>query len=182
MSKGCGILMKYLVGALLMGLLAACAPMKLADFKKSEPTFDLFEYFDGTTKAYGLFEDRFGKIKRQFTVTIEGKVSGDTLTLDEDFVYDDGELQNRVWTITRLGDGSYEGVAADIIGKAQRGGIRQALNWSYDLALTIGGREIEMHFDDWMFRQSDDVVLNRATVSKFGITLGSVTLAFVRQK
>jgi hypothetical protein len=70
--------------------------MKLEDFQKSKPRFDLFEYFEGTTKAYGLFEDRFGKIKRQFTVTIEGTVSGDTLTLDEDFVYDEGELQNRV--------------------------------------------------------------------------------------
>jgi hypothetical protein len=115
-------------------------------------------------------------------VTIEATVSGDTLTLDEDFVYDDGELQNRVWTITKTGDGAYEGRAADIIGKAKGGESGNALNWSYYLALSIGGSEIEMHFDDWMFRQSEDVVLNRATVSKFGITVGSVTLAFVKQK
>ena len=53
---------------------------------------DLFEYFSGQSRAWGLFEDRFGKVRRQFSVDIEGRVSGDTLTLEEDFVYDDGEL------------------------------------------------------------------------------------------
>jgi hypothetical protein len=35
--------------------------------------------------------------------------------------------------------------------------------------------------DDWMYRIDDDVVLNRTTMSKFGITLGQVTLFFSRK-
>jgi len=35
-----------------------------------------------------------------------------------------------------------------------------------------------VRFDDWMYLQSDGVLLNRAKVTKFGVELGTVTLAF----
>jgi hypothetical protein len=35
-----------------------------------------------------------------------------------------------------------------------------------------------VQFDDWMFQMDEQVLLNRATMSKFGIRLGEVTLAF----
>ena len=34
----------------------------------------LEEYFLGQTSAYGLFEDRFGKVRRQFKVDITGEL------------------------------------------------------------------------------------------------------------
>jgi hypothetical protein len=37
-----------------------------------------------------------------------------------------------------------------------------------------------VHFNDWMFLQPSGVLLNRARVSKFGITIGEVTLAFMK--
>jgi len=46
----------------------------------------------------------------------------------------------------------------------------------------IGGREIEVRFDDWMFLQEDGVVLNRATVTKFGIELGTATIFFQKER
>ena len=36
----------------------------------------------------------------------------------------------------------------------------------------------EVEFDDWMFLQADGVMINRAVISKFGIDLGEVTIAF----
>ena len=45
---------------------------------------------------------------------ISGNVIGDTLTLNEHFVYDDGEKQQRVWHIRRVGTHRYEGTAGDI--------------------------------------------------------------------
>ena len=35
-------------------------------------------------------------------------------------------------------------------------------------------------FDDWIYRQSEDVAINRAYVSKFGVEIGSVTIVFLR--
>jgi hypothetical protein len=35
--------------------------------------FDILAYFEGRTLADGIFEDRFGKVKRRFTVDMTGK-------------------------------------------------------------------------------------------------------------
>ncbi len=99
-------------------LLAGCGSMKPQDFAQKEPRFDVFEYFEGNSRAWGIFEDRFGKLRRQFTVDITGTVNDGVLTLEEDFLYDDGEQDRRVWTIRKTGEHSLSGEADDIIGTA----------------------------------------------------------------
>ena len=39
---------------------------------------------------------------------------------------------------------------------------------------------LQINFDDWMFLLDDQVMLNRAVMSKFGIRLGEVLLSFRR--
>ena len=55
-----------------------------------------------------------------------------------------------------------------------------ALNWEYDVVLEMSGSEVKVHFDDWIYRQDEDVAINRAFISKFGIEIGSVTIVFLR--
>ncbi len=154
--------------------------MKPEDFQAVEPRFVLEDYFLGTSRAYGLFEDRFGTVRRQFVVTIVGRMEGDELVLEEDFVYRDGEIDRRVWRITRQPDGTYRGRADDIVGEAIGVASGNALNWAYRMDLKVGDRTWRVAFDDWMFLQDDGVLLNRARVSKWGLEIGSVSLAFVR--
>jgi hypothetical protein len=154
--------------------------MKPQDFTGKEPRLVLEDYFLGETKAWGIFEDRFGNLRREFTVDIQGDWDGETLTLVEDFVYADGEEDQRIWYIRRLGDHSYEGRADDIIGTAAGTVYGNALNWSYEMMLPIGDSSWKVTFDDWMFLQPGGVMLNRAKVSKWGILLGEVTLSFVK--
>ncbi len=45
----------------------------------------------------------------------------------------------------------------------------------------MDGRVYEVQFDDWMYLMTDKVMLNKAVMSKFGIKLGEVTLAFTRR-
>jgi len=163
---------------LLLILMAGCSTMKPQDFASTEPALDLFEYFEGDTRAWGIFQSRSGEIKRQFTVDIRGTVNGDLLTLEEDFVYADGEKSRRVWRIRRLDEHRYEGEADDVVGKASALSYGQALNWRYRLQLPYKGTSIEVNFDDWMVLQPDDVLINRAEVSKFGFRVGEVTLFF----
>jgi len=152
--------------------------MKLDDFATSTPALVLEDYFRGRTEAWGVFEDRFGRVRRQFKVDIDGSFDGRELTLIEDFVYADGEEDRRIWHITPLGAGRYEGRADDIVGAAAGEARGNALHWQYDMHLPVGDRTWQVHFDDWMLLQSDGVLINRATISKFGITLGQVTLFF----
>ena len=152
---------------------------------RQTPKLDLFSFFEGKTIAYGIFEDRFGNLKRQFRVNITGKIENNTLTLDEDFLYDDGEQANRIWKIKKITDQNkviYQGQADDIEGEASGSISGNTLNWSYDIYLNIKGSNIKVHFNDWIYKQSEDLAINRAYVSKFGINIGSVTLVFLRGK
>lgn len=155
--------------------------MKPVDFQGREPELRIEDYFDGRTYATGIFQDRFGKLRREFTVSIAGTVDGDTLTLDEDFCYADGERSQRVWTITRMGPDRYTGTAADVVGEARGQAAGNALHWRYRLELPIGERIWEVDLDDWMFLQPGGVLINRTQVSKWGLTLGEVTLFFSKQ-
>ena len=41
---------------------------------------------------------------------------------------------------------------------------------------------MKVHFNDWIYQQDENVAINRAYVSKFGINIGSVTLVFFKRK
>ncbi|WP_417519910.1 DUF3833 domain-containing protein [Minwuia sp.] len=169
------------VAAAFLFLLTACGSPNLEDYREKTPALDLVAYFEGTTDAWGLFQDRFGKVRRQFHVVIEGRVEGDVLILDEDFVYDDGETENRVWRIRQTGPDSWEGEAEGVVGVATGERAGNALNWRYDFDLPFDGDTLRVHFDDWLWQQNDRVMINRAYVSKFGIHLGEVIITFVKR-
>jgi len=170
-----------LLSVLAVVALTGCSgTMKPEDFAGREPRFVLEEYFEGETKAWGMFHDRFGKLRREFVVDITGTWDGETLTLDEEFDYADGEKDRRVWTIRKIDDNTYVGTAGDIIGEAQGALYGNALNWTYDMDLKVGDGAWRVTFDDWMFLQPSGVLLNRASVSKWGFEIGVVTLSFAR--
>jgi hypothetical protein len=152
--------------------------MKPEDFANSKPRFVLEDYFTGKTKAWGMFTDRFGNLKRQFVVDITSTWDGKQLVLDERFVYSDGEREQRVWTIDKVDENTYTGTAGGVVGIAKGRSFGNALNWAYDFDLKVGDGTLRVHFNDWMFLQPDGVLLNKADISKFGVHLGTVTLAF----
>lgn len=158
--------------------LAGCSDMQIEDFQGTTPRLVLEEYFAGETKAWGIFEDRFGNLRRQFEVDITGTWDGKTLTLEEDFVYADGETDRRVWTLTKTGPNSYEGEAADVVGTAEGEVAGNAFNWRYTVALEIDGRTWNVAFDDWMFLRPGGVIVNKAEVTKWGFKVGEATIFF----
>ncbi|WP_084418258.1 DUF3833 domain-containing protein [Henriciella litoralis] len=155
-----------------------CVSASLDDFSQAEQTLRLENYFEGETKAYGIFEDRFGKVRRQFDVDITGTVDGNTLTLVEEFDYYDGEQDTRTWTIEILGDGRYRGTANDVPDMAEGRAVGNAFNWKYKVDLKVGDDTWNVGFDDWMYLLQDDVMINRAYVTRYGIRIGQVTIAF----
>ena len=153
--------------------------MKVEDFAGTGPELRIERYFAGRTRAWGLFEDRFGTLRGSFTVVIDGHWDGRELTLDERFDYADGESDRRVWRIARTGDGRYEGRADDVIGKAVGRSAGNALNWTYEMALKVGGGRWRVRFDDWMWLQPGDALINRANVYRWGVWIGTVSLFFL---
>ena len=171
---------------------SACSQQKLADFDNTLPEFSLLEFFEGDSLAYGIFEDRFGTLRRRFKVNISGQKSHDKIagenvekiTLMEDFIYEDGEQQQRIWTISKdiseEGVEYYKGEAGDVIGIANGATSGSAFFWQYDVELKISEKNLRVKFSDWIYQMDDYIAINKATVSKFGIEIGVVTIVFVR--
>jgi len=139
--------------------------------------FDILTYFEGTTHASGIFEDRSGNTRRRFTVEMTGTAHGEMLVLEEHFLFDDGERQQRTWRFTRDGfrfTGTCEDAAAEAHGSFAEG---KAL-FSSALRLKVGSRHVAMRFNDVFYDTGDGTVLNRSTVSKWGIRLGQVLILF----
>lgn len=124
--------------ALLMLILAGCST-EVTEYRQQQPALDIFHYFQGRTEAWGMVQDRSGKQLRRFHVAIDGDVVGDTLTLHERFVYDDGEKQQRVWRIRRTGDNRYQGTAGDIEGVASGQAAGNAFHWRYSMNVEASG-------------------------------------------
>ncbi|BAI76015.1 lipoprotein (plasmid) [Azospirillum sp. B510] len=153
--------------------------MRIGDFAGNAPELRIERYFAGRTQAWGQFEDRFGRLRRSFTVAIDGGWDGRELVLDERFLYADGETDRRVWRIVKSGEGRYEGRADDVIGTARGQSAGNALNWTYEMALKVGGDRWRVRFDDWMWLQPGDALVNRANVYRWGLWIGTVSLFFL---
>lgn len=172
---------KILVAALCIAL-TACASPDVARYQQAEPKLDLVNYFVGKTDAWGMFQKRSGEVVKRFHVEITGTHSDGKLVLDEQFTYDDGSKQQRIWTLTQTSDGAWRGTAADVKGEAAGKVAGNALNWQYTMLLPVDGKTYEVQFDDWMFLMDEKSMLNRASMRKFGFELGEVTLFFRKRE
>ena len=178
------LLSSALSGAALVGLasLSGCASLQVDTYAAEKPVLDLKQYFNGTLDAYGIFTDRSGAVVKRFTVVMVCEWVGNEGTLDESFTYSDGSTQKRIWRLTALGDGRYSGRADDVIGLAQGQTRGNAFHWNYTLALPVDGSVYHVALDDWMYLVNDQVMLNKASMRKWGVDLGEVTLSFTKRK
>ena len=171
--------LKSLLASASAALLTACGSVEVDRYAAEQPALDLPVFFNGTIDAWGMFQKRSGEVARRFHVEIQASWAGPDLgTLDERFTYSDGEKQRRVWTLKRQPDGSWRGSADDVMGVATGHVAGNALHWTYVLKLPVDGKEYEVNFDDWMWQMDDHSMMNRSTMSKFGVDLGEVTLFF----
>ena len=173
--------MKKLIGIFTLLILTGCAnTMKPTDFKDQKPRLIIEDYLSGNVKAWGVLQNRSGKVTRQFKADLNGRWDGSQLTLDEVFNWTDGEKQTRQWTITKIDEHNYEGTASDVVGKAKGYSYGPAFKFEYVLLVPVKGREMKITFDDWIFKQDDRVAINRATMTKFGIKVAELTVVFVK--
>lgn len=171
--------MKNALIACVFLVLTGCGNVDVTAYADKKPALVLNEYFSGTLDAWGIVQKRSGEVSRRFHVVVTPTwESPDRGALDERFVYDDGETQHRVWQLTRQADGSWKGTAGDVVGEARGTISGNALHWTYVLRIPVGNNEYDVHFDDWMWQMDDQTMMNRSTLTKFGVDVGEVTVFF----
>ena len=174
--------MKNYFGLILIIFLTGCTnSMKPTDFRDQKPRLIIEDFLSGKVKAWGILQNRSGKVTRQFSADLSGNWDGKQLILDEKFNWSDGEVQTRQWIISKLDDHNYEGTAGDVVGTAKGYSYGPAFKFEYVLLVPVKGKEIKITFDDWIFKQDERVAINRATMTKFGFKVAELTVMFVKE-
>ncbi len=173
-------LQRTLVTGLLIVSLAACAGAEVTDYQDFEPKFVPETFFNGSLTAHGVVKNRGGKVIRSFNANIDAQWKEGVGTLVEDFIFDDGEQQQRIWTLTPDGQGAYKGSAGDVIGETQLKLSGNSLFMEYVLRIAYGDGTLDLTVDDRMHLTSPDVLINESVMKKFGIRVGSIQLVILR--
>ena len=132
----------------------------------------------GKTRARGTFSSITGDV-RGFTAYLDGTWDGETLTLIEDFDFDDGEKDRKTWRLSKTADGRFVGTREDVIGEAEGFYEEGAFRLEYIVRLGDGGRKVK--FRDILYKRADEAIVNEATVGYWGLRVGRVRLLIERE-
>lgn len=165
-------------------LLGACSSVSVTDYADNEPAFNPESFFDGRLVAKGVLKDRSGLVIRRFTADIKAYWKEGIGTLEEDFLFDDGEESRRVWTLTpspsSTGTKSYVATAGDVVGDGRARVAGNAMFLDYVLTVPYGDGSIDLAIDDRMYLVSPDLLINESQMRKFGLSVGQILLSIQR--
>ena len=170
-----------------LGLLSAvmfgCGTRSIAIYEGETPSFNLESFFNGKVEGWGIVLNRNNDVVKRFKVNVEGHFSADKSSgkLVEKFFWSDGKREKRVWNLKKTADNEWGGTSDGVIGTARGVALGNALKWSYRYNLILEDsflNKLSVDFDDWMFLVENDVLMNRAIFSKFGVKLGTVIITF----
>ncbi len=174
-------MLRSILVILAVGAMMACSNVRVTDYANNQPLFEMEQFFQGDLTAHGIVKDRGGKVIRHFNANIAASWADGVGTLVEDFVFDDGQIQRRIWTLKPDGKGHYTGTAADVVGVAELQQSGNSLFLDYMLRLPYKDTEVDVLVDDRMYLVSPDILINESSLSKFGWRVGNLTLVIVRQ-
>lgn len=152
----------------------------IAKQEARRPSNLLTDFFDGKVIAWGLVAARFGGVRRKFSLDMSGYWNGSTLRLEERFMFNDGQIDNRIWEFSFEADDRFSGFCDELSGFAEGVATAEELRMRYIFNLPIGERIVPVRFDDRMYRIDDRTIANRAVMYKFGIRIGEVNAVFRR--
>lgn len=172
---------KILILSIFILIFTGCSQMKIDDFTNKSPEFIPQEYLNGPLRAYGMVKDRSGNIIKTFKGELVGSWDENGVgTLDEKFVYDNGETQTRVWTLKPTGAKTFTGTAGDIVGEAQMIANGNTVMIDYTMRVPYNDSTIDINVKDWLHLQEDGVILNHSKMKKFGFTVGELVITIIK--
>jgi hypothetical protein len=167
--------------ALLSCLLPACSTPSVTDYSDFQPRFEPEQFFSGKLVAHGVVKDRSGRVMRTFSADIAADWEAGIGTLDEDFVFNNGEKDKRIWTLTPTGDKRFDATAGDVVGTGTMEASGNSVFLDYVLRIPYGDGSVDVRVDDRMYLVAPGVLLNESKMKKFGFEVGSILLVILQQ-
>ena len=144
------------------------------DYAHLVPSIDLRENLRGTLLCRGMIFGPTGRVTSRFEAVMRMTWDGDSGSMEEDFLYDDGTRQSRSWHLTVLEDGWIRAEASDVIGTARGRQCGNAFGMRYRIVLPPENGGHTLDAVDWMYLQPDGTILNRSQFRKFGIKVAEL--------
>ena len=166
---------RVVLAGLAVSVLGACARIPIVP-DAAEEGLTLVDAFSGTQRGSGRFNVPITGYERTFDVVLTGTVSGDTLTVREEFDWSDGEQQVLTWRFTRAGAGRWTGTREDVIGEAVAIETGTEIRLDYTADIVANGDTTRLSFSDILYRRPDGAIVNEALVLAAGVPVGNVEL------
>ena len=181
MKLATGFLALSVLTGLAVGL-SACATAP--GFNEKAPPRQLILEKDlvGRVLGEGQFINTLTGDETNFSVEINGTWSGKSLTLVEDFSFQDGTKERKTWVLDKLAEGKYAGTREDVLGTADVTQDGLGVRLDYYVTLTTGLGGIDVRFRDLLSLNDDGTIDNKAVVSKFGLRIGRVNITMRPQR
>lgn len=160
--------------------LSGCATVPASPTEPRMPV-TLVDAFGGRTTGRGVFVSPLTNTERRFTAELDGRLRGDTLTVVEDFVYDDGWEERLTWVFMRTGPGRWTGRRDDTVGDAVVEELGDEIRLSYEVDFRSPGGTTRLGFADVIWRRPDGVIVNEAIVTRLGLPVGRVRFELTRR-
>ncbi|WP_196139934.1 DUF3833 family protein [Aliikangiella sp. G2MR2-5] len=164
----------------LLLLLTGCQ-LKPEAYEKNTPKFVFEDFFSGPLCAKGVVKEGNETLIRKFKAAINGYTKDDLVYLDEIFVFDDGEIQTRLWQFSKQEQG-YAGSAGDVVGRAHGNTFGDSFNLKYRLAINIDGESWVISMDDWLHLIDENTLMGTTKMSKWGLDVGRIDIYIERVK
>ncbi len=166
---------------LLCVFLGGCSSLEPQDFTAAVPLFEPDKFFEGPVRSWGVIETRSGSPKSRLRADLFGRREGADVVVTQDFTFQDGRKQQRIWKIRRIDEHRYGAFADDVIGPAVGYAFGNAFHWKYTLQLRPGNFFSRVRMEHWMYLLGDgETMINRVVIRKFGVIVAQTTEYFQR--
>jgi len=161
-----------------MFFLSGCSSQNIKIYQNNTPKFDVRKYFNGNLEAYGVLQNWQGKVVRTFTVKMQGSWQENNGVLQEHFLFNDGEKQERIWQLKVHDDHNFTATASDVVKTAKGQQYGNAVKMDYVLAIPVGNKTYNFTIKDWLFLIDENSLVNVSTITKFGIPIAKLSIGF----
>ena len=177
---GLAIRITLVLALLALGLVAAqrfffgFMAQRPADYAETAPDFDIRAVLNGPLIASGVIHGPDGRVATRFVAQMQGTWDAEGGTLAEDFQYDTGRTQQRVWHLVTGANGRFTATADDVVGtgEGEVSGATAVLRYRLRLPEDAGGWEVDV--TDWLYLNPDGTIVNRSQLRRFGILVGEL--------
>ena len=143
-------------------------------FRGKGPVLDLRRHLSGPILCEGVIYGPLGRVTSRFVADMHATWDGSTGTMTEDFRYDSGSVQHRVWTLRVGNDGVVHATAPDVEGEGTGRLEGPVLRLDYRIRLSEDAGGHVLNVTDWMYLMENGTIMNRSQFRKFGIKVAEL--------